>query len=90
METMVVITDFLKTKRKKSELKSALAVLREFKECESQEEWLMISFAAWAKLEQLEEFLANLVEGKALEPDTIRYMAAADSATADQTDAPHE
>jgi hypothetical protein len=68
------ITDFLQTKRSKLELRTALAVLREFKECESMEEWLGISFSAWAKLEQLEEFLAHLVEGAPLLPDTLAYM----------------
>jgi hypothetical protein len=69
-----VITDFLKTTRSKDELKHALEVLREFKECESTEEWAMISFAAWAKLEQLEEFLSHLVEGAPLADDTVEYM----------------
>lgn len=69
-----MITDFLKTTRSKDELKHALEVLREFKNCESQEEWLEIMFAAWAKLEQLEEFLAHMVEGAPLADDTVRYM----------------
>jgi hypothetical protein len=69
-----MITDFLKTNRTRDELRSALEVIREFKECESENEWLMIPFAAWTKLEQLEEFLAHLVEDKPLEEDTIRYM----------------
>lgn len=70
------ITDFLLTVRPKSELAVALAVLREFKACESETEWLMIPFAAWAKVEQLEEFLAHLVEGKPLNVDTMHYMTA--------------
>ena len=69
-----MITDFLKTPRSKEELKAALDVLREFKECESSEEWLAIPFAAWAKLEQMEEFLAHLVEGAPLADDTVAYM----------------
>jgi len=69
-----VITDFLKTARSKDELKHALEVLREFKECESQEEWLAIWSGAWAKLEQLEEFLSHLVEGAPLADDTVAYM----------------
>ena len=69
-----MITDFLKTTRSKDELKNALEVLREFKGCESQEEWLMIPFAAWGKLEQLEEFLAHLVEETPLADDTVEYM----------------
>ena len=71
---LTMITDFMKTTRSKDELKHALEVLREFKNCESQEEWLGIAFAAWAKLEQLEEFLAHMVEGAPLEDDTIKYM----------------
>ena len=68
------ITDFLKTTRSKEELKIALDVLLEFKRCESKEEWLGIIFAAWAKLEQFEEFLEYLVNGKELQEDTKRYM----------------
>lgn len=69
-----MITEFLKTKRSKNELASALAVLREFKGCETEEEWLAIPFAAWAKLEQLEEFLSHLVEGADLNKDTKEYL----------------
>lgn len=69
-----MITDFLKTDRPKEELKAALEVLREFKGCESTGEWAMISFAAWAKLEQLEEFLDHLVNGADLEDDTKAYI----------------
>lgn len=69
-----MITDFLKTKRSKDDLKIALEVLREFKSNESPEEWVMIMFAAWTKLEQLQEFLSHLVEGEPLEEDTIDYM----------------
>ena len=68
-----MITDFLKTSRTKRELKASLAILRDFKACESREECLEIPFMAWAKLEQLEEFLEHLVEGKALQADTIQY-----------------
>lgn len=70
-----MITDFLKTTRSKNDLRIALEVLREFKECESGQEWAMIPFAAWAKLEQLEEFLTHLVEGAPLKDDTIAYIA---------------
>ena len=69
-----MIVDFLKTSRSKEDLKIALEVLREFKECEGDEEWIAISFATWAKLEQLEEFLAYLVEGKPLEEDTLEEI----------------
>ena len=69
-----MITDFLKTERSKGELEAALLVLRDFKQCESGNEWLLTSFTAWAKLEQFEEFLEHLVEGKPLAEDTIEYM----------------
>ena len=72
-----MIVDFLKTKRTKEELATALAVLREVKECESNEEWLSIMFAAWAKLEQLQEYLEHLVEGAELADDTKQVLAAA-------------
>ncbi len=71
-----MIIDFLKTERSIEELASALAVIRDFKQCESQEEWLCIPFGAWAKLEQLEEYLEHKVEGKPLAEDTLRYLAA--------------
>jgi len=78
----MAITDFLKTQTKKEKLEAALEVLREFKAGESQEEWLFVPFAAWAKLEQLEEFLAHLVEGAELADDTKAYIADQQSATA--------
>lgn len=68
------ITDFLKTKISKKELETTLKVIKEFKSCESSEEWMMISLSAWVKLEQLEEYLEYLVNGKKLDEDTIRYM----------------
>ena len=69
-----MITDFLKTTRPKEELTTALSVVREFKSHESEREWVDIPFAAWAKLEQLEEYLAHLTEGIPLRPDTIEYL----------------
>lgn len=74
------ITEFLKTKRSKAELKTALDVLREFKKCETQEEWLQIPFVAWTKLEQLQEFLEHLVEGTDLKEDTKHYAKRNDEA----------
>jgi len=65
------VIDFLQTKRSKEELKIALDVLREFKGHESPREWLLIGFKAWQKIEQLEEFLAHLVEGSELREDTM-------------------
>lgn len=72
-----MITDFLKTNRSKADLEIALTVLREFKENESAEEYFGIWFMAWAKFEQLQEFLEHLVEGKKLQQDTIEYMKGA-------------
>ena len=69
-----MITDFLKTGYTKQDLETTLQVLKYFKSCESTEEWLGITFGAWAKLEQLEEYLEHLVNGKELQPDTIEYM----------------
>ena len=71
---MAKITDFLQTKRPLEELRLALEILREFKACESQEEWLVIPFSAWAKLEQYEEFLAHLIEETPLRDDTLLYI----------------
>lgn len=71
----MAITDFMKTDIPKEELAIALKVLKHFKSCESRDEWLAISFAAWAKLEQLEEFLDHMVDEKDLKEDTIEYMA---------------
>lgn len=62
---------FLATKTSTEDLRTALRVLREFKACESEEEWLAIMFATWAKLEQCEEFLAYLVNGEKLKDDSI-------------------
>lgn len=78
-----MITDFLKTKRTPEELRAALDVIRDFKACESQEEWLAISFSAWVKLEQLEEFLDHLVNGVELADDTKAYMAAPNRSNGD-------
>ena len=69
-----MITDFLKTDRSKEDLKIALEVLREFKKCESTEEWTSIMFVAWTKLEQFEEFLGHLAEGAELADDTKAYI----------------
>ena len=78
----MAITDFLNTQTPKEKLAAALDVLREFKRNESQEEWLMIEFAAWVKLEQMEEFLAHLVEGAELADDTKAYITKQQSTTA--------
>lgn len=74
-----MITDFLKTERNPDDLKVALNALREFKECHTDKEWLGIDFAAWAKLDQLEEFLSHLVDGVDLADDTKEYIARHDN-----------
>lgn len=61
------LKDFLKTETSKADLATALAVIREFKAGESVEEWFSTQFAAWARLEQLENYLAHLVDSKPLE-----------------------
>ena len=71
---MAGVITFLKTTRSKQELQTALDVLREFKALESKEEWFNISFTAWTKLEQFEEYLAFLVEGKLLNDDTLAEL----------------
>jgi len=72
----IMIIDFLQTKRSKDDLRITLEVLREFKSCESMKEWVSIPFAAWAKVEQLQEYLEHLVDGKDLESDTLDYIEA--------------
>ena len=74
-----MITDFLKTKRSIDELKVALDVLHDFKKCESSKEYLGTWFSAWAKLEQLQEFLEHLVNGEQLQADTIAYIQQGDN-----------
>lgn len=69
-----MIIDFLKTKSSKKKLSNALDVLREFKSCESNDEWMAIPFVTWVKLEQLREYLEHLVDGKPLEDDTIEFI----------------
>lgn len=71
---MKKITDFLKTKRPKDELKIVLEVLKEFKGYETMSEWEKTNFMEWAKLNQLEEFLEYLVNGKELSRITIEYL----------------
>ncbi len=68
------IINFLNTKTPKEDLEITLRVIREFKNNESALEWGAIPFAAWAKFEQLQEYLEFLVEGKQLEKDTLEYI----------------
>ena len=68
------LINFLKTKTSKTKLKHALEVLKEFKHNESKEEWLFCPFMAWAKLEQLEEYLEFFVNKKKLEKDTLKVL----------------
>ena len=70
-----MITDFLKTERPEEELKTALEVLREFKECETNIEYNQISHVTWVKIEQLEEFLDHLVNGAELDDETKELIA---------------
>ena len=70
-----MITDFLTLDISNADLETTLRVLRQFKASESSDEWLMVPFAAWAKLEQLEEFLDHRVNGAPLRADTLAYIA---------------
>jgi hypothetical protein len=49
----------LETERPLDELRVTLATIREFKELESRDEWMM-RFIAWVRLEQLEDYLRLL------------------------------
>ncbi len=69
-----MIADFLKTEILSEDLLTTLRVLREFKSCESDEEYIMTMFDAWTKLEQLEEYLAYLVKGSELKQDTLNHI----------------
>lgn len=69
-----MIIDFLQTDIPKDKLKVALEVLRQFKQCESKDEWLDIPFICWTKLEQLEEFLDYLVNDAPLKAGTIEQL----------------
>jgi hypothetical protein len=69
-----MILDLLKTERPREELKITLDVLREFKTNHTFEEDLCAPLDTWAKLEQLQEFLEHLVEGKPLAADTLDYQ----------------
>ena len=68
------ISRFLVTTTPISDLRAALAVIREFKGCESLTENMLTPHYCWVKLEQLEEFLAHLVDGDPLEEDTINHL----------------
>lgn len=56
------LLDFLKTSRTKDELKLCLDILQEFKDKESQGEWLMVPFMAWSKFEQFQDYLRLLTD----------------------------
>ncbi len=66
--------DFLKTLTSKEKLAVALEVLREFKGCESTEEYLHRPFLTWTMFEMYEEYLDHLVNGSPLKPDTLSYI----------------
>jgi len=81
-----MITDFLKTKRSKRQLRIALKVIEEFKGCENEHEWLALPFSAWAKLEQLEEYLSHITKGTPLQADTIAYRKQAEEEPCPRTE----
>lgn len=68
------VVDFLFEKHSKSGLMTALKILKRFKDCESDKEYLSIPFYTWVKLEQLEEYLEHLVNKKPLHKDTLKQI----------------
>lgn len=72
-----MITDFLDLPIPVDDLAAALRVVRAFRACESEQEYLSIPFAAWVKLEQLQEFLEHRVEHVPLHRDTLSYLRTA-------------
>lgn len=68
------LLEFLKTKRTKEELKLCLDILKEFKGCENEMEWLVCSFESWIKLEQFEDYLRLLTntETEEVNDDTAK------------------
>ena len=70
----MAIIDFLTAEIPAEDLAAALRVVRAFKACEAGAEWFWTPFVAWAKLEQLEEFLAHRVDGEPLKDDTVAAM----------------
>ena len=70
------ILRILKTKTPKHKLNAALDVIEEFKKLESSLEWMEIPFAAWTKLEQLEDAL-RLMTGRDNDQVTDEVMLTA-------------
>lgn len=68
-----------------TDLKTALDVLHHFKDMESSDEWLYIPFAAWAKLEQMEDYLKLMTNSNT--EDVSDEIAKAYHA--DHTEQPH-
>jgi hypothetical protein len=64
-----MLIEFLSTKTSKDDLAAALRVLQEFKNLECDQEW-MAPFSDWLRLEQLEEYLEFIVNGKPLSKET--------------------
>lgn len=70
-----------------AELKTALDVLRHFKDMESSAEWFDIPFDAWAKLEQMEDYLKLMTDTDADDvSDEIARAYRADHAAPSPTD----
>ena len=57
-----MLLEFLKTKRTKDELKLVLDILKEFKNNESEKEFIYCSCESWIKLEQFEDYLRLLTD----------------------------
>lgn len=68
-----MLIEFLETERTKEELNTALDIIKEFKEKESEREFMQFSCESWQRLEQLEEYLKLLINR---EKDTVEDTTA--------------
>lgn len=75
----------LQTATSRDKLNAALDVIEEFKALESDAEWLVIMFDAWAKLEQLEDCL-RLLTGRDAESVSDEIMRKAFAALSPPSD----
>ena len=56
-----MLADFIKTSRTNKELEMALSVIKDFKKCESIEEFMNDVLVSWQKLEMLEKMLETII-----------------------------
>ena len=86
LEVVGVLTDFLNTKTDQSELATALKVVREFRECESGKEWLVLMFDTWYIFEMFQNLLEHLVENKPLDNSALDNIEAGKQWAKDDSD----